>query len=140
MQVDFRTARSLTLNEDFTQCLPTDPVMKYEENPTLYDGFIDDYGTHYWSSAIFGGYLYLRTVIDDQYLMNSDQKNITAELEASFMEKLKLKTEAEHVTSTVSDSFKKNSESKFAFFGGTVPANISDAEKPTGWVSCKNKL
>lgn len=135
MQVDFRTARSLTLNEDFTNCLPSEPVKKYEDDPALYDGFIADYGTHYWSSAIFGGYLYLRTTIEEQYRMNSDERSITLELEASFKEKLKAKTEAEQVTSTVSDRFRKNTRSEFAYFGGTPVGGGIGGDEPVGWVS-----
>lgn len=134
MQVDFKSSRSLTLKEEFTSFLPTEPVTKYEENPALYEYFIEDYGTHYWSSATLGGYLYLRTTITEQFQMNSDEKNITGELEASFKENLKIKAEAGKTTSTVSDRFRKNTKSEFRYYGGTQIGDLG-GEKPIGWVS-----
>jgi len=107
----------------------------------MYDQFVENFGTHYFEMGIFGGYLYQKTFIEDSYMMSSDEHEVTANLEASFGGMVKATAEAEESRKKVSESFKKNSQTQFFFYGGT-PVTISQ-DDPSGfmeqWVPTVNR-
>ena len=82
-QVFFKPAEKLRLSEHFRELLDKLPA-KYSDNKPAYDSFVAKFGTHYFEMANFGGFMYQRTVIDNQFTESTSEKEIGLNLKASF--------------------------------------------------------
>ena len=118
IQIGFRPARRLTLNDAFRDTLETKLIQTYEAIPTVYDKFLADFGTHYFDTAILGGYLYLKSVIKNDYVMQSDEQSLEVNLKASFAERVKATTDIDTSKKKVTESFRTNSEHRISYYGG----------------------
>lgn len=124
-------------NDNFRKYLDEFPL-RYEDNPELYQKFIDSFGTHYFESAKFGGYLYQKTIIENSYLYKSNMKDISVNVKAklsTFFVTASVGVDVQKSSSSVNEEFSSNSESHFSHFGGKVDlTNFQEEGAFAKWV------
>ncbi|KAJ6220510.1 hypothetical protein RDWZM_006322 [Blomia tropicalis] len=117
---------------------------RYEDNPEQYDLLINIFGTHYFEIAKFGGYLYQKTIIENNYLEQSRKEEISANLKLSFdgFFKLGVNMNAEYnqVTEESKKKFSSNTQKNFYNYGGTTKFSTDPDKNYIGkWWSTINK-
>ncbi len=131
----------MKLSEDFLEYVDNRLPAAYEDDPAAYDGFIASFGTHYFETGHFGGFLYQKTAIESEYLSSTDEQEISVNLEASFKSKLGIKGGFEKGKEDVRESLKAKSRSTFYYYGGrTDLSDTAGGDKDDEDSSNKNRV
>ncbi|KAI2806882.1 hypothetical protein BLOT_008841 [Blomia tropicalis] len=114
--------------ESWVESLPS----SYEKDPLMYDEFVDTFGTHYFDIAKFGGYLYQKTIIENSYVKDTNEKEVEANLKLSFKAFAGIKTsiggEIEDTTKESKERFSRNTENNFYYYGGVSKFTTDEDE------------
>ncbi|CAG2172914.1 unnamed protein product, partial [Oppiella nova] len=87
-------------------------------NPAKYQEFVDTFGTHYFDSAFFGGFVQQSIELSSNLNLKMSEKDIKVNAEASFLSVVKIKGGYSGEDKNVTQEFKQNSEVFTAFYGG----------------------
>lgn len=126
--MDFESPKSLQLNSKFTEMLDSLPV-QYETAPEKYDAFLETFGTHYFGSAKYGGILYQKTIIENNFIYAKTERNITNSMKLSFFGKIAASRETDVDYKEITEEFKENTEINFYYYGGNI--DLSKIKDPT---------
>ncbi|BFZ00947.1 hypothetical protein BsWGS_03986 [Bradybaena similaris] len=90
----------------------------FESNPAAYNTFINNFGTHYFSTANFGGYIRVTFETSSSYFYSRTDSEVKSKAKASFLKIIS--AQGGHVSgSTTEDStFKEQSTQSIRYFGG----------------------
>jgi len=115
----------------------------YEDDSIKYDEFINTFGTHYFGSAKFGGYLYQKTIITNSYLFQTSEKDVKVNVKTkfdTFFVSGSASVNVEKNSKSVDENFDQNSETHFHYFGGkTNIMNQTNNEHVRQWLDTVNK-
>lgn len=90
----------------------------YEEAPRMYDAFLDTFGTHFYQSGKFGGYLNQKTFISNSYLYASTEHSLQANLKANYLRLVKGSIGVDVNATSISNAFMMNTEIHHRYYGG----------------------
>lgn len=93
------------------------------QNPTTFNNFINNVGTHYITSVLYGGLGYQVLKIDSQSLSQLKEKHISISAAA---QEIMLHATATHDQKETYSSFSQSITSKTVFIGGTVLPHFSE--------------
>ncbi|XP_059157990.1 perivitellin-2 67 kDa subunit-like [Physella acuta] len=108
-RADVNTPDFLTLDEQLKSYIDKSLNGTFESSAQAYDKIIELFGTHYFSSANFGGYIRVLLETDEKYALNKSESDIKANAKASLdqlgsgkfdFSKEKLKTDEQFKTAT----------------------------------------
>ena len=132
--MDLAPHYALTPNANFQQFLSKQLAnKKYDtKSKALFDEFLDTFGTHYFESGLFGGYLLQETLIDDNYRYTTSDQDIDANLNAGYLAMVKGQIDVNHAISRQSTSFQQATHTSSHYYGGRPGAllepNFSDQQ------------
>ncbi|XP_059143534.1 perivitellin-2 67 kDa subunit-like [Physella acuta] len=103
----------------------------YESNPNAYNKFIDTYGTHYFTSANFGGFIRMVFETAKDYFMSKTESEIEANAKAAYMKMVSVSVAATSSTGNVDEKFTSSTKTTIKYYGGDT--NILSSEGLTKW-------
>lgn len=118
VQMDFRPYFNMKPNENFVSFVTKVLPAKYEEGADKYAEFLDTFGTHYFESGVFGGYLLQQTSIEDSYAYQTTDKDISATLQAGYLAMVSGKVAVDQSTSVKKDNFNEFTRTSHYYYGG----------------------
>ncbi|KAJ6217410.1 hypothetical protein RDWZM_008567 [Blomia tropicalis] len=116
--MDFKPHTSLTPNDNFNQFVTNQLTGKYNDMPEKYQEFLDTFGTHYFESGIFGGYLLQQTVINDNYRYTTRDSEINANLNAKYQSLVNGHFDVDNNSNNRTAIFNQNTQTSRFFYGG----------------------
>ena len=119
VHMDFKPYVSLKPSTTFTQFLARLPDT-YAEDPEMYQEFLDTFGTHYFESGMFGGYLLQQTFVEDNYRYRSTEAELSANLKASYQQVVSGNAGGNGGLNVTSASFREHSHTNYFYYGGTT--------------------
>lgn len=112
--------------------LSTLPVT-YETEPAPYDELVEEFGTHYFVNARFGGSIFFKSFIDNTYLYSSSESSLRAQLEAKFVFLTGKLTGLANST-MVNEKFQTAAQVDFQVYGGQyIPGQSSNVSHRGRW-------
>lgn len=114
--MEFESSQILQLSRKFRDALQGLPE-KYETAPGKYAHLLDTFGTHYFAKGNFGGVLYRKTIIENNYLYEMSKKEIVTMVEARYR-KVAGSVNVDSNHQTTSAEFEDKTRSTFRYFGG----------------------
>jgi len=124
--VRMRSARSITMSEDAEKFMEDLPKT-FEEDPGLYQEFIDEYGTHYHSDAKFGGVVRVLLETNSKYYEKKSDLEVEAAAKGTIQNILSAKGSSSGGSNKVDDEFTKNTAKTTRVFGGVK--NLFEKDK-----------
>ncbi|XP_059172760.1 perivitellin-2 67 kDa subunit-like [Physella acuta] len=103
----------------------------FESNPTAYNKFIDTYGTHYFTSANFGGFIRMVFETKKDYVMTKTENEIEANAKASYSKMVSVSVGGSSATGNVDETFTSNSKTTIKYYGGDT--NVLGTEGLSKW-------
>ncbi|CAG2122933.1 unnamed protein product, partial [Medioppia subpectinata] len=91
IRVDMSPYYEITPNKEFTDFVENILPETYAANPAKYQEFVDTFGTHYFDSAFFGGYVQQSIELTSNLNLKMSEKDIKVNAEASFLTVVKIK-------------------------------------------------
>ncbi|KAK7463162.1 hypothetical protein BaRGS_00038274, partial [Batillaria attramentaria] len=116
-RVDLQHTSSLTLGEQAERMVNQLP-RKYTDNPSAYEAFIRQFGTHYISEGKFGGVVMMHLETETSYFEEKNEETVSAQVSASFFSLLKLKGGYVSSTTSIDASFTSATTKAVRYFGG----------------------
>ena len=104
---------------------------KYENGPKEYQNLFDDFGTHYFAIAQFGGSIVLKTKIEKNLLNQMSEQSIQEKLKTKFKEFAKLNMFVEKKEEKLNEEFNKQCSNQLFYFGGY--ADLVDKQAFKEW-------
>jgi hypothetical protein len=104
------------MKEFFDKFLPN----TYAENPAKYQEFLSTFGTHYFTTARFGGLLKVDIETNMNYASTMTAQNMEFQASLSYLEKLSLSGGHSKGSQSVDINFKQNSLVKEVYYGGNA--------------------
>ncbi len=105
--------------EDMTHdynLLPND----YNQNPGLYQKFLNDYGTHFFQESLFGGLMKIDSLTTKQYAMTHTAKTMASEAGISFLGFLGVSGGASKMQQNMDRIYQQSSVIRESYYGGTA--------------------
>ncbi|CAL1530299.1 unnamed protein product [Lymnaea stagnalis] len=90
----------------------------YETNPRSYNRFINQFGTHYFSTANFGGYIKVVSETTMDYLYSRSESEAKANAKASFLKIISVHGGQVSGSTTVDERFTSASTQSIRYYGG----------------------
>jgi hypothetical protein len=90
----------------------------YTENPSKYQEFFDTFGTHYFSSARFGGIIKVEIFTESEYVSKSTQSYLETQAKASYMAILSAKGGHTSDDTKVDNTYESKSTASAFYYGG----------------------
>ncbi len=133
VQMDFKPFVTLKPNNAFVHFLAKLPAT-YSANPAVYQEFLDTFGTHYFESGIFGGYLRQETIVEDRYRYETNDRDITTNVQAKYQVMVSAKVGVDTSKNTKSVTFDRSTRTSRYYYGGkTNLVNEMSAEQFAKW-------
>lgn len=127
VQMDFKPHRTLKPNANFANYVNNLESATYEADSAKFDEFVDTFGTHYFESGIFGGYLLQQTIIQNDYLYKHTTQEVSTNVQASYLQMIKAKVEHDQTKDESQRQFEQSTTTNYYYYGGK--ANLIDAMK-----------
>jgi hypothetical protein len=110
----------------------------YTENPSKYQEFFDTFGTHYFSSARFGGIIKVEIFTESEYVSKSTQSYLETQAKASYMAILSAKGGHTSDDTKVDNTYESKSTASAFYYGGDTRflKNQNDTNK---WIDSISK-
>jgi len=105
----------------------------YQQNPAKYDEFLTTFGSHFFSTGYFGGFLTTKIEITESLSERMKDNQIQAQADATFLSLIKVHGGYTGTTAVVSEDFKKNSHIHEAYYGGDANLMSSGAGAYARW-------
>lgn len=102
-----------------------------ESDESAYNKFIEEFGTHYFATGNFGGYIRLLTETEISFFDNLTETDAQRSIKASFQNSISFKIGTEKKTSSVSQSFEDLSKKTIKYYGGDT--NLLRASSVDEW-------
>jgi len=115
--VRMRSARVITMSDD-AELFMEDLPKTFEEDPELYQEFIDEYGTHYHSEAKFGGVVRVLLETNSKYYEKKSDLEVEAAAKGTIQNILSAQGSSSGGSNKVDDEFTKNTAKTTRVFGG----------------------
>lgn len=90
----------------------------YESNPSAYNTFIETYGTHYFATGNFGGYVRMLFEATQSYYLSQSEIQIEANAKASYMQMISVSVGTSSTNQKVDETFKSNTKKTIKYYGG----------------------
>jgi hypothetical protein len=126
--MDLNPYYELKADPYFTEFVEKFLPEKYETNPAKYQEFVDTFGTHYFDSGFFGGFLQQTIEMNSYMNLKMSEQEIKVNAEASFLTLVKLNGGYSGENKKVSEEFVKNTQTDASYYGGK-----SNLMKAGGW-------
>ncbi len=107
---------SFYMREFYDKFLPN----TYAENPAKYQEFLSLFGTHYFTTARFGGLLKVNIEINKNYAKTLSAQNMEIQASLSFLNIISLSGGYSKGSQRVDTNFKQNSLVKEIYYGGNA--------------------
>jgi len=134
VQVDFQDREEMLLSHNFQNYINKRLTGKFEDDPDVYYDFIRTFGTHYFESALFGGYLHQRTTIKNNYLRTMESQQIKAHLEVKFLWFVTASADYNSTKTKIDENIEANSENDFYYYGGITDLfNRNESDRLKKW-------
>ncbi|CAG0897826.1 unnamed protein product [Darwinula stevensoni] len=98
----------------------------FTEDPGAYEEFIDNFGTHYFKTACFGGFIKLLLETKSEYFKNVTDEQVKAQAGASFLKLLSLKGSIFDDTTKLDERFERMTRKTIRYYGGDVKFNSTN--------------
>ncbi|XP_059146764.1 perivitellin-2 67 kDa subunit-like [Physella acuta] len=109
---------NLTLDNFPETYIDTTLTGTYESNPSAYNKFIEVYGTHYFSTGKFGGYIRMLFETTKEYFLNKTEDNIETNAKASFNKAFSASAGGSNSNVNVDETFNSNTKQISRYYGG----------------------
>ncbi|RUS72664.1 hypothetical protein EGW08_019573 [Elysia chlorotica] len=103
----------------------------YETNPQAYQGFIDQFGTHYFTTAKFGGLIRSVYETGSSYFSSHTEGQAKINAKASFLKLLSVHGGSVTGSTTVDTQFTSMSTETVRYYGGST--NLLSSDGITTW-------
>lgn len=131
--MDFKPHVALKPNEAFARSLGKLPAT-YAANPAAFQEFLDTFGTHYFESGIFGGYLRQETVVENRYRYETNDRDITTNVQAKYQVMVSAKVGVDTSKNSKSVTFDQSTRTSHYYYGGkTNLVTAMSAEQFASW-------
>lgn len=90
----------------------------FESNPAAYNRFIEIFGTHYFATAHFGGYIRVTFETSSEYVHSKKETEVKANAKASFLKIISAHGGRVTGSTTVDTKFTESSVQIVRYFGG----------------------
>ncbi|XP_059172761.1 perivitellin-2 67 kDa subunit-like [Physella acuta] len=125
-RADVNPPEKLGLDSFAQEYVDTTLTGTFESNPTAYNKFIDTYGTHYFTSAKFGGFIRMVFETSKEYAMTKTESEIEANAKASYMKMVSVSVGHTSSNGNVDEKFTSNSKTTMKYYGGDTNVLSSD--------------
>jgi len=105
----------------------------YAANPDKYQEFLQTFGTHFFDTGYYGGYLTNKIEISEALSEKMKESEIKVQAEYTFLNALKLKGGYTGAVGAISNDFKANTRSREAYYGGNINLLSGGAAAYTQW-------
>lgn len=131
--MDFEAPKKLKLNSQFIDMLERLPAT-YEAAPEKYEQFLDTFGTHFFESAKFGGYLCLNMDIANNYFYATAKGEIHSNMQLNLLAIAGGYMNSSANASLISEKFKNNTRKRFYRYGGGFnTGEVENHENMRNW-------
>ncbi|XP_059159771.1 perivitellin-2 67 kDa subunit-like [Physella acuta] len=117
-RVNVNPPQNLALDNYAKTYIDTTLTGTYDSNPNVYNKFIETYGTHYFSTASFGGYVRMLFEITKEYFSTKSEVDIEANAKASYMQMVSVSGGGSSSNVKIDETFKSNSKQTIKYYGG----------------------
>lgn len=133
--MDFKPYVNLKPNNNFVRLLGQIPATTtYSQAPEKFQEFLETFGTHYFESGMFGGYLLQETLIEDTFRYQSSDRDITANVQAKYQVMVNAHVSVDQSKNQKSQSFNSQTRTNHYYYGGkTNLVTEMSAEQFTQW-------
>ncbi|XP_059142064.1 perivitellin-2 67 kDa subunit-like [Physella acuta] len=90
----------------------------FESDPAAYFKFIYTFGTHYFSSANFGGFIWMLFETNKDYFYSHSESDIETNAKVSFLDFISLHGGGTSTTSTIDQTFSQATTETIKYYGG----------------------
>ncbi|XP_054155501.1 perivitellin-2 67 kDa subunit-like [Oppia nitens] len=135
IRVDLHPYYELKPDKDFSDFVDHILPATYAEDPLKYIEFVDTFGTHYFDSGIFGGFVQQSIELQSNLHLKMSEKDLKVNAEASFLSVVKLKGGYTKDVQNVSRQFAQSAEVMTAFYGGKANLMREGNNWPEWWDS-----
>ncbi|XP_059142063.1 perivitellin-2 67 kDa subunit-like [Physella acuta] len=90
----------------------------FASNPIAYNRFINEFGTHYFSSANFGGFIWMLFETNTDYFYSQTEREIQRNAKASFLKIISLRGGTVTGSTTVDQRFESSTTQTVKYYGG----------------------
>ncbi|CAG5124603.1 unnamed protein product [Candidula unifasciata] len=92
----------------------------FESNPAAYNRFIENFGTHYFSTANFGGYIRVTFETSSSYFYSRTDSEVKSKAKASFLKIISAHGGRVTGSTTEDSTFVQQSTQSIRYFGGVT--------------------
>lgn len=98
----------------------------FESNRAGYQRFINQFGTHYFATANFGGYIRTYMETTKSYVYSKSDREVKNNAKASFLKIISLHGGTVSGSTTVSETFRRATSSSVRYYGGDTNLLMAD--------------
>nr|KAG5689273.1 hypothetical protein BaRGS_005281 [Batillaria attramentaria] len=130
-RADFNFHFALDLDPFVQRYIDNNLPASFANNPTPYEDFIRYFGTHYFSTAKFGGMISLLLETQSSYFNGKTDAQVKRQAETSFLGILKAKGGYQGSVATIDEQFEKLTTKAVRYYGGN--ANLLSSQGLQQW-------
>ncbi|XP_059154870.1 perivitellin-2 67 kDa subunit-like [Physella acuta] len=119
-RVDVLPAGSLEFDNNTQNYIDNMLTGTYESNQQAYDTFVKEYGTHYFATGNFGGYVRMIFEATQEYFSSSSEVDIETNAKASYAHMITVSTGVSTSSAKIDESFKSGTKNTVKYYGGNT--------------------
>ncbi|XP_059154878.1 perivitellin-2 67 kDa subunit-like [Physella acuta] len=126
-RVDVLPPEKLELDSNTQNFIDNMLTGTYESNQQAYDTFVEEYGTHYFATGNFGGYVRMFFEVTQEYFSSRNEVDIETNAKASYAHMISVSVGVSTSNVKIDESFKSGTKNTVKYYGGdTNYLNIQD--------------
>ncbi|XP_059154895.1 perivitellin-2 67 kDa subunit-like [Physella acuta] len=119
-RVDVLPPEKLELDSNTQNFIDNMLTGTYESNQQAYDTFVKEYGTHYFATGNFGGYVRMIFEVTQDYFSSRNEVDIETNAKASYANMISVSVGVSTSNAKIDESFKSGTKNTVKYYGGNT--------------------